>query len=137
MQPAFLAGVVLLPPPAAGARMLAGLHGARARLATQRRIAAIVQRVVRHVLLADVLPDLVERPVHERAEFPDAVGRVERALGHVAARAGLLAAQARDPALLAGERAAQRFDLADVAARLARIHAVVETIHAEIFDVGV
>jgi hypothetical protein len=45
-------------------------------------------------------------------------------------RVGLLGAQAGDPGLLAGQRAAQGFDLAGVAAGLAQLDAVVEGVDA-------
>src|SRR5436190_19802679 len=54
---------VRLPPPAAGAVGLAGLDRPRARRAPDRGVALVVQLVVGDVELADVLPDLVLRPL--------------------------------------------------------------------------
>src|SRR5438132_7727755 len=62
---------VLLPPPAAGAVGLAGLDRACARRAADRRVALVVERVIRHVVLAHVVPDLVLRPLGERVELHD------------------------------------------------------------------
>src|ERR1051325_10590259 len=77
---------VLLPPPAAGPRGLAGRHGARARRAADRRVAAVVQRGVGQLALADVLPDLVLRPLGERVQLDDgAVVVVDLDLPDVAA----------------------------------------------------
>ena len=55
MQAAFLARTLALPPPAAGARILAGLHRSRARLASDRGITAVVQRVVEEL---DMIPQV-------------------------------------------------------------------------------
>ena len=65
MQPALALGR-FLPPPAAGALVLAGTHGARARLAADRDETLVVQGVVRHAVVAKVFPDLGERRVEQR-----------------------------------------------------------------------
>src|SRR5262249_14854802 len=57
VETAFLQGL-LFPPPAAFALVLAGVDGARAGFAADRVEAAIVERVVRHLVLADVGPHL-------------------------------------------------------------------------------
>ena len=54
---------VHLPPPAAVAAGLAGRNRTRARCAADRGVAAIVERVVGHVALAHVVPDLLLRPL--------------------------------------------------------------------------
>src|SRR5687768_10412766 len=111
VQPAFLARAVALPPPAARARILAGTHRARARLAADRAIAAVVQRVVRDLVGAKVLPHVGLAPFGERADFPQAPPRIVLGLGEGGAPGGLVASQARDPRALARERAAERLDL--------------------------
>src|SRR5687767_13758338 len=65
VQAAFFLGAVL-PPPAAFALVLAGKDRARARLAADRYEAALVQRVVGDVVLADVGPRAGRAPVGER-----------------------------------------------------------------------
>src|SRR5262249_9675773 len=80
MQPALL-GIGLLPPPAAGAGALAGGDGARAGRAADRREAAIVEGVVRHVVLADVAPDLFLGPIDERVDLEQAEHRIGFDLG--------------------------------------------------------
>src|SRR5438874_2418891 len=60
---------IRLPPPAAGAIGLARLDRARARRAADRRVALVVQRVIRHVVLAHVVPHLVLRPLGQRVEL--------------------------------------------------------------------
>ena len=77
---------------------LAGRDRAGARRAADRRVAAVVERVVRDVALADVVPDLLLRPLGERVELDDrAVVVVDLDLADVGARRPLVAAQAGDP----------------------------------------
>src|SRR3954452_19740002 len=77
---AALLGSVRLPPPAACANRLARSDRLRAGRAARRprgdslgagpaadgRVALLVERVARHVVLADVVPDLVLLPLRER-----------------------------------------------------------------------
>ena len=111
-------------------RVLAGHHGARAGRATDRREAALVQRVRGYVVRADVTPDVVLAPVRQRRELHEAVLRIVRENRRVRARDRLVAAQARDPQSLAGQRAGQRPDLAQFAASLAQFHRMVESVRA-------
>src|SRR4051794_1542749 len=62
---------VRLPPPTAGAVGLAGVDRPGARLAADRRVALVVERVVRDALAADVVPDLLLRPLRERVQLHD------------------------------------------------------------------
>src|SRR5690606_18436362 len=130
---AALLGVGVLPPPATRAHVLAGLDRPRAGLAADRRIARPVQAVHRHVVVPNVRPHLLVRPVGERIHLHDAaVCRVHLDLGHVPARHALLAAQARHPGPDAGlgEVALHRLDLAQAAAELAFLDALVEEVLA-------
>src|SRR5277367_4388058 len=65
VDPAFLRRA-RLPPPAAGTARGAGLNRPGARSAADRGVALVVERVVRHVALADVIPDLAFSPLGER-----------------------------------------------------------------------
>ena len=114
-----------------------GWIGAGAGLAADRRVAAVVQRVVGHVVGADVVPHVLLGPVGQRIELGHAVGRVVFLHGQLGAGARLGAALAGDPGLLAGQGAAQRLDLADAAAFLAHLDAVVEGVQAVLRDVVV
>ena len=128
---AALAAALLLPPPASGSLVLAGLDGPRARRAADRRIAAIVERVVRQVALPDVRPDLVARPVGERSDLPDAfAARVRLGLADLGTGRRLVAAKAGDPAVDRRERAPERLDLPDVAALAPVLDRVVEEVQA-------
>src|SRR5439155_4111044 len=108
---------VRLPPPPSGAVGLAGTNRTGARRAADRRIALVVQRVVGHVVLAHVVPNLVLRPLGERVELHDrAVVVVDLDLADVRPGRPLITAKARDPGVEGGEVPGQRADLADVAA---------------------
>src|SRR5205823_12926809 len=78
---------IRLTPPEAGAIGLARLDRARARRAADRRVALVVQRVIRHVVLAHVVPHLVLRPLGQRVELDDrAVVVIDLDLADVGAR---------------------------------------------------
>src|SRR5204863_5149782 len=62
---------VRLPPPAPGSIVLALRDSARARRAADRRVALRVERVHRHLVLAQVVPHLALRPLGERVELDD------------------------------------------------------------------
>ena len=61
------------PPPAAVALVLVRTDRPRAGLAADAHETGVVQRVVRHVVGADVGPHVGGRPARERIEFDDAV----------------------------------------------------------------
>src|SRR2546428_6304565 len=113
MQAAFLDLSLLLPPPAAGALVLAGDGGARAGFAADRGVPALVQRVIWEVVLVDVRPDLVLGPRGQRRDLCQAlvlgVGRDDWSRR---ARRSLLAAQAGDPRVVTMQRSRQRPRLA-------------------------
>ena len=89
-----------------------------ARRAADRRVALIVQRVVRQVAVDDPLPEVLLGPVVERVELPDPALLVPLDGLRVRPRGGLLAADAGDPGVDAAERALERGDLALAAAVL-------------------
>ena len=72
MDPALLV-LGLLPPPAPGARVLAGAHRAAAGLAADRAVALVVEGVVRDAVHAQVVPHRLFGPGGERVEFLQAV----------------------------------------------------------------
>src|SRR5947209_20471179 len=122
---------VRLPPPAARAVGLAGANRARARRAADRRIALVVERVVRHVVLAHVVPDLVFRPFGEGVELHDrAVVVVDLDLADVRPRRPLVAAKPCDPRVEGSEVPGERLNLADVAAEEAVLHGLVEQVES-------
>src|SRR3546814_6682945 len=82
-----------------------------------------MELVVGNRVGAHIGPHVVRGPCRQRAVFPQAVLRVPFAERQVAERQRLLAAQAGNPAALAGQGAAQRLDLADGAACLAQAKA--------------
>src|SRR4029077_9370975 len=84
--------------------------------AADRRVAAIVERVVREVVLTDVVPDVALGPVGERAQLPEVKPLVPAELRRLGTGAGVRPADAGDPAVYGRERLAHRLDLADPAA---------------------
>src|ERR1700750_314022 len=90
----------------------ASAAGLGARRAADRRIALVVQRVVGQLAFEDPVPDVLLGPERERVVLldPGALGVVLDQLGG-RARVGLLAADAGDPRVRAGQRALQRRDL--------------------------
>src|SRR4029077_20300249 len=59
------------PPPAAGAGGLAGRDGARAGGAADRRVPLCIQRMHGDLVVAEVVPDLLLRPLGERVELEE------------------------------------------------------------------
>src|ERR1043166_3955287 len=118
---------VRLPPPTPGAQVLSRGGRARARSAADRRVALVVEAVVRQIALAHVVPDLVLGPLGERIELHDrAVVGVDLDLADVAACRPLVAAQTGHPPVQRGEVRRQRQHLAYVAAEHAVLDALVE-----------
>src|SRR5918995_4456696 len=102
--------------PTSGALVLAYGDGPRAMNAPDRRIAAVVQRVVRNFVHGQVRVDALRVPVDERLDLPDAVALGPLDLLRVRARRRLLAANAGDPRVVAREGALEGLDLPDAAA---------------------
>src|ERR671931_1109962 len=102
--------------PAAGALVLAADDGARARHAADRRVALVVQRVVRNLVDVEVGLHALRVPVDDGLHLPDAVALRPLDLLRVRARERLLAADAGDPRVIGRQRTLERLDLADVAA---------------------
>src|SRR5688572_1540733 len=111
VQTAFLARGGL-PPPATGAQILARQH----------------RPVVGHAVRLDIAPDLAVAPVCERVELLQPVHGVVFPEAQRGARRCLLAPLAGEPGALAGKRAAQRLDLADLAAALAQLDVAVKAV---------
>src|SRR5207237_1581057 len=95
---------------------LTRLHGPRARDAPDRRVPGVVQRVVRDLVDVDVGLDALRVPVDERLDLPDAVPLAPLDAARTGPGRRLLAADAGDPGVVAGERTLERLDLPDVAA---------------------
>src|SRR4051794_920656 len=99
-----------------GPAPLAAVARQRARRASDRLVAAVVQRVVGQVALVDAPPQVLLGPVVERVELPDAAAVVELDRLGAGARRALLAADAGDPRVGAVERALEPRDLGGAAA---------------------
>src|SRR5262249_54018059 len=126
---------VRLPPPAA--RTPGFTRGDRpgARRAADRRIAAVVERVVRNLALAHVVPDLVLGPLGEGVQLHDRpVVVVDLDLADVRAARPLVAAEAGDPRVEPGEMTRERTHLADLAAEQPEINLLAEEIRPVLAD---
>lgn len=84
--------------------------------AANGRVALVVQRIVRQVVFADVIPDFGFAVVSERVGFVEAARVVELDFGCVLARGRVLATQTRDPTVEAAECGVQRVDFVGAAA---------------------
>src|SRR5438105_15704545 len=104
--------------PAARTLVLARPDGARAGNAPDGRIAPIVERVVRDLVDVDVGVDALGVPVGERLDLPDPVALAPLHLLRAGAGRALLAPDAGDPGVVAGEGPLERLDLPDRAATI-------------------
>src|ERR1700722_2203931 len=87
-----------LPPPSARPWIGAFLHRTRAGTASNRRIALVVEFVVRNVISPDVIPDFVLGPVGERRDLHHAAMVViDLDLADIRSCRPLVAAQTRHP----------------------------------------
>src|SRR5262249_3213341 len=125
VQTTFLAGRVF-PPPATASLVLMWSDGTCAGFAADTDVARIVQRVVRHIIRADVTPHVCGTPRRQRIELRDAVidrreCRIVLLGWHVDSSDALVAALPGDPCIEPREVAAQRFDLPDRAALLVSV----------------
>src|SRR5216683_2832855 len=93
-------------------------NGTRARNAADRRIARVVQRVVRNLVHVDVGLDALRVPVDDRLDLPHAVPLRPLDALCVGACQRLLAADAGDPGVIRSERPLERLDLTDVTAAI-------------------
>src|SRR5918995_84293 len=91
--------------PATGAWVFADVDKRGARGAADGRVAEVVQRVVRHVVLRDVVPHVARRPRGERVDLDEAELRVALDDAGPGARRRLVAAARRDPRARARPRA--------------------------------
>src|SRR5690242_19927702 len=100
----------------AGPAALAAVARRGARRAADRVVALVVQRVVGQVALVDALPDVLLGPVDQRVVLPQLPLLVPLDGLGVRARGRLLAPDAGDPGVRAGQRALQRRHLGLAAA---------------------
>src|SRR3990172_9174579 len=106
------------PPP--GALRLARHGGASAGPAADAGVALVEQRMVQHVVLADVAPYIRPAPVRQREHLGDTAPRDGVVLDHIGGRAAgrLILPDAADPGVVTHDGALQRLDLADPAAAI-------------------
>src|SRR5690606_7021715 len=106
-------------------------HGARAGLAADRDEAAVVELVVRKLVVPDVLPHLGERragegiPLHEWSVRPR-VPRIQLDHAGVVSGRALVTTLPAHPALVASERATERLHFANRTALFMAVHVKAE-----------
>ena len=79
--------------------------------ATDAGVAAIMKRVIRHIMSAEVAPDLFFRPVSDGVDFHQPELGVPLDLERDDSSGSLVAADARDPCGQLAELLPERFDL--------------------------
>src|SRR5262249_49108127 len=102
--------------PAAGAGVFADGYPAGAGGAADGLVAVVGERVDQHAVLGDVGVHLVLGPGGQGVDLDHAAAGVPLDHADVAAVGGLVPADAGGPGVVRGERAGQRFDLAQRAA---------------------
>lgn len=85
------------PGPPSRARVFSGLHAPSAVRAPNAGIPAIVQRIVRKIVVMDIAPDFRVRPVGERVDLDQVKLRVPRDLESAGPGRSLVATDAGDP----------------------------------------
>ena len=99
-------------------------------------VALVMQRVVRELACRDVRPDVLFRPLQQRADLVERVAGIPFDRLPLRAADGLCSAHTSDPGLATGDGSLEGLDLADMAARQTLVQAVVETVDAAAADVG-
>src|SRR5215472_13941724 len=132
---AALLRTVLLPPPPSRARVFARLHRSCARCTADTEIALVIQRVVRHVVGAHIVPHFFLGPVGQRIDFDDpAVVVIQLDLADIGAGGPLIAPQTGDPAVQVFQHPHQWAHLADVAAGQSQRNRLIKGIHTVALD---
>src|SRR3954470_16081161 len=88
--------------PASGAAVFPRQYGAGAMGASDAGVVLVVQRVIGHVMLEDVVPDVLLGPVSQRVHLHQLEFVVPLNFACVGAGAALLAADGRDPGIEGG-----------------------------------
>src|SRR6185312_12733961 len=122
--------LLVLPPPAPGARVFARLHGTGARRAADRDEAAGMQRIDRDIVGGDVGGQLLRGPVGDGIDLDQGMRLVPRGERNVGAVGRMLAADAGDPALRAFQLTVERAHFPDLAARVAVLDRLAKAKHA-------
>src|SRR5580704_13659138 len=96
MQAAFLF-LRLLPPPAPGTLRIARHDGAGARRTADRQEAALMERIVWHVVGANEFARAFARPIEQRVDLEQTARFVEQSRQYLRPVGGLIGAQPSDP----------------------------------------
>src|SRR5918997_6970880 len=125
--------VLVEPGPASGPGVLVRVHGPRLRLAPDALVPLVEERVDRHLVLLDVIPHLLVRPVGERRDLGGPVALFPGDDPGAHPLGGLLPADTGHPGVVAAQGPLQRLDLADLAAQIGGAGAQLLTVALDLF----
>src|SRR5215210_7245354 len=121
---------LVLPPPAAGARVLTGLHRAGARRAADRHETPRMQRINWNVVIGDVGGEVLRGPIRDGIDLEQRACFVPSRERHPCPLLRMLATDAGDPAGRAPKLAVQRTHFPHFAAGFAVLDRMAEAEHA-------
>src|SRR3972149_3050145 len=118
MRPLFMQSALSLlePSPPACPRVFPGSNWPRAGLAANGREVLVMERAIGHIVLRDIVPDILAGPLDERVHFHEAELGVPAYDRRVSPRGGLVAPYAGYPATQVRKGLSQRDHLPYVAA---------------------
>src|SRR6478672_13932005 len=102
--------------PSSGASIFSGINRARAMCATDAGVIAVMERVVRNIILHHITPHHFASPISQRADLHQTEFRVPIYFANRSALSGLSAANRGDPGIKRRQLPPQWLDLADGAA---------------------
>src|SRR5690242_18147968 len=105
----------VFPPPAARADVFARRDGTGAGRAADAGVPLGMECIHRHIMSAEVIPDILLRPIGEGIEFLQPVLCIPFFHSDIAPSGRLATAQPGDPGFLTGKRPLQRLHLAQMA----------------------
>lgn len=129
MQSAFSV-VGVFPPPSSRSDILAGLYGASTRLTANAGVALVVELVIGHAVLMNILPYLLLSPLDEWVDLDEPVHVVPFHEVHVLTSHALLSSQPAHPYVESLHSPMQWFQLADLTTAMAALYRVIEKVDA-------
>src|SRR5215470_6759597 len=128
-RPVIFASLLMLPPPAAGADVLARFDRTGARRTADAWISAGVEWIDRHIMAREIAPHFLVAPGGKRIEFWQGVFSVELLDGDVAPGDRLRTPLSGDPGASPGKRERERCRFANRATTSAQLDAAVKAVH--------
>src|SRR3981081_4332192 len=116
--------------PAPSPGIFAGLYGPRAMRATDAWIVLIMERVVRDVMFVEIAPNLFRSPIRDRIHLHQPEFSVPLDFSGILTNRSLVAANTRDPRTQLTKFAAERLNLAQIAALVGILRPEVLSVNA-------